>query len=154
MSGLEALYQQLILDHAKAPQGRGLAGEPGAGEAESRQYNPVCGDEVTVRVRVDAGTDGAQLASLVWEGHGCTISQASASMLAALVAEDAPLALDGLQARVDRFREVLRSRGALELDEEEFGDVAALGGVSKYSQRVKCAMLAWVATEEAVRQAR
>ena len=140
MSGLEALYQQLILDHSKTPHGRGFAGEKAASEGESHQYNPVCGDEVTVRVTLDA--DGTHLAGLRWEGRGCTISQASASMFAALIDEDAPVPLGDLQSRIDRFREVLRSRGTLTLDEEEFGDIAALSGVSKYSQRVKCAMLA------------
>ena len=151
MSGLEALYQQLILDHSKTPHGQGFVAVKAPGEGESHQYNPVCGDEVTVRVTLDEA--GTHLTGLRWEGHGCTISQASASMFAALIDEDAPVELGALQARIDRFREVLRSRGTLALDEEEFGDVAALSGVSKYSQRVKCAMLAWVATEAAVAEA-
>ena len=129
MSGLEALYQQLILDHSKTPHGQGFVAVKAPGEGESHQYNPVCGDEVTVRVALDEA--GTHLTGLRWEGHGCTISQASASMFAALIDEDAPVELGALQARIDRFREVLRSRGTLALDEEEFGDVAALSGVSK-----------------------
>lgn len=155
MSGLESLYQELILDHSKRPQGKGLA-DPGAGErtATSHQRNPICGDEITLRVRL--GADGDTVRDVTWDGAGCSISQASASMLAALVAEDA--GGDGMpraeaSALVDGFRTALRSRGTVPLDEETFGDAAALSGVSKYTARVKCAMLAWVAFEDALARA-
>ena len=151
MSGLEALYQELILDHAKKPRGFGLA-EPGAHSATVHQRNPICGDEITLRVDVD----GDRVASVTWEGAGCSISQASASMLVALLREDG--GDDGMpradaEALIARFRESLRSRGAIPLDEETFGDASALSGVSRYTARVKCAMLAWVALEEGLRQA-
>lgn len=151
MSGLESLYQELILDHSKNRRGFGLA-DPGAHSATVHQRNPVCGDEITLRVDVD----GDRVASVSWEGAGCSISQASASMLFALLDEDG--GDDGMptadaETLIAKFREALRSRGQIPLDEETFGDAAALSGVSKYTARVKCAMLAWVALEEGLRQA-
>lgn len=151
MSGLESLYQELILDHSKNRRGFGLA-DPGAHSATVHQRNPICGDEVTLRVDVD----GDRVASVSWEGAGCSISQASASMLVALLREDG--GDDGMpkadaEALIAKFREALRSRGQIPLDEETFADAAALSGVSKYTARVKCAMLAWVALEEGLRQA-
>lgn len=141
MSGLESLYQELILDHAKRRVGFGLADEEGR-SATSHQHNPLCGDEITVRLRLD---DGEVIRDVTWEGNGCSISQASASMLAELV--------DGMpraeaSALIDGFREALRSRGTVLLDEDVYLDAAALSGVSKYVARVKCAMLAWVALED------
>jgi len=149
MSGLESLYQELILDHSKRPKGKGLAEEEGR-SATSHQRNPICGDEITLRVRV--GDDGA-VRDVTWEGAGCSISQASASMLAALVAEEDGMPRAEASALIDGFREALRSRGEIPLDEEVFGDAAALSGVSKFTARVKCAMLAWVAFEDALARA-
>ena len=150
MSGLESLYQELILDHSKRPQGKGLAEEAGR-TATSHQRNPICGDEITLRVRVD--DDGSEVTDVTWEGAGCSISQASASMLAALVAEENGMPRAEASALIDGFREALRSRGEIPLDEEVFGDAAALSGVSKFTARVKCAMLAWVAFEDALARA-
>ncbi|MBN9176787.1 MAG: SUF system NifU family Fe-S cluster assembly protein [Microbacterium sp.] len=155
MNELDALYRELILDHSKHPQHFGLAdasaGEASAGEGrigESYQKNPVCGDEITLRARVD----GETIADVTWEGRGCSISQASASMLADLVAEEGLSRAEAV-ALIEGFREALRSRGQLELDEDVYGDAAALSGVSKFSARVKCAMLAWVALEDAIAKA-
>jgi nitrogen fixation NifU-like protein len=145
VSALDGLYQDLILDHSRARDGFGLAPEEGA-SATSYQRNPICGDEITLRVRVD----GDVIRDVTWEGAGCSISQASASMLTGLA--------DGttreeVSVLIARFREALRSRGQLELDEDAFGDAAALSGVSKFTARVKCAMLAWVALEDALARA-
>ena len=97
-------------------------------------------------VRLD---DADVVREVTWEGTGCSISQASASMLAELVdARRMPRA--EASALIDGFREALRSRGSIPLDEESYGDAAALRGVSKYVARVKCAMLAWVAFEDAL----
>ena len=147
MSGLESLYQELILDHSKRKVGFGLADEEGR-SATSHQHNPLCGDEITLRVRL--ADDGDVIRDVTWEGNGCSISQASASMLAELV--------DGMpraeaSALIDGFREALRSRGTILLDEDEYLDAAALSGVSKYVARVKCAMLAWVALEDDLNRA-
>ncbi len=147
MSDLDALYRELILDHSKNPQHFGLSAD-GEHTGTSHQKNPVCGDEITLRAHVD----GETITDVSWEGRGCSISQASASMLADLVVADG---LDRAAAKqlIDGFREALRSRGTIELDEEVFGDAAALSGVSKFSARVKCAMLAWVALEDALAKA-
>jgi nitrogen fixation NifU-like protein len=143
---LESLYQELILDHSKRPHGFGLA-EADDHSGTSYQRNPICGDEVTLRVRVS--DDGQTIRDVTWEGQGCSISQASASMLVDLIngvpREKATELIDG-------FREALRSRGTIDLDEEIYEDAAALSGVSKFSARVKCAMLAWVALEEGLAQ--
>lgn len=154
MSDLDALYQELILDHSKRRVGFGVDGDEGAGDATSHQRNPICGDEITLRAHVDGDT----VTSVTWEGAGCSISQASASMLAELTRIDPDgerrvLTKDEASELIAHFREALRSRGTIELDEDEFGDAAALSGVSKYTARVKCAMLAWVALEDAMGRA-
>lgn len=150
MSGLDSLYQELILDHSKHPHGKGLADEAGRA-ATSHQRNPICGDEITLRVRVS--DDGEAVREVTWEGAGCSISQASASMLSSLVAEEDGMPRPEASALIASFREALRSRGEIPLDEEVFGDAAALSGVSKFTARVKCAMLAWVALEDALARA-
>ena len=146
MSALEQLYQQIILDHSKHPHGVGLE----VGEETSHQRNPVCGDEITLALRWNAAGD--RIEAVAWEGAGCSISQSSASLLATLAEESAdegsPWTPEQLTALIEEFREALRSRGAIPLDEERFGDAAALSGVSRYVARVKCAMLAWVAAED------
>ncbi|WP_026548692.1 Fe-S cluster assembly sulfur transfer protein SufU [Arthrobacter sp. Br18] len=143
-SNLEQLYQQIILDHAKERHGAGLLEHDGEGiVGESHQLNPVCGDEITLRAVVKDGG----LRSVSWDGAGCAISMASASVLTDLMVG---LRRDEVIALVDTFREVMRSRGKLEADEEVLGDAAAFSGVSRYPARVKCAMLAWVALEESL----
>jgi nitrogen fixation NifU-like protein len=149
MSGLDSLYQELILDHSKRRAGFGLAEETVGTSATSHQRNPVCGDEITLRVRIQ---DDVVL-DVTWEGAGCAISQASASMLAALVEEDGGMPRADASALIDGFRTAMRSRGTVALDEETFSDASALSGVSRYTARVKCAMLAWVAFEDALSRA-
>ena len=142
MSGLESLYQELILDHSKHPHGKGLRGDDSA--PTSHQRNPICGDEITLRARVEDGV----VKDVTWDGAGCSISQASASMLAALIEEDGGIPREQAASLIDGFRTALRSRGTVALDEETFSEAAALSGVSKYTARVKCAMLPWVALED------
>jgi nitrogen fixation NifU-like protein len=143
-SEMESLYQQVIMDHAKNPHGVGLTGDAAG---SSHQLNPTCGDEVTLELHVADGV----VTAIRWEGHGCSISQASASLLSDLAAG---LTVPELTERIDAFRELLRSRGTVEPDEDLLGDAIVLQGVSKYVARVKCAMLAWVAAEDAVAQVR
>ncbi|WP_461189557.1 Fe-S cluster assembly sulfur transfer protein SufU [Arthrobacter sp. Z4-13] len=146
---LDHLYQQIILDHSKARHGSGLAGTKapdGATTGQSHQLNPVCGDEVTLRLAV---TDG-KVAQIAWDGAGCSISMASASVLTDL-AEGMTVA--ELREVIDSFREVLRSRGKMTADPELLGDAAAFEGVARYAARVKCAMISWVAAEDALNQA-
>ena len=139
---LTNLYQQLILDHAKNPRGRVTLEHP---TASSHQVNPTCGDEVTLSLDVRDGT----ISAVGWEGHGCSISQSSASLLSELVEG---LSSTDASSLLEEFRTAMRSRGAIELDEERFGDAIALNGVSRYVARVKCAMLPWVALEHALAQ--
>ena len=161
MSDLQQLYQTIILEHAKARHGAAplvpladavaLGVASGLRVAESHQINTTCGDEVTLRVSLSAHTEtDAAVTDLVWTGEGCSISQASASILT-----DTLRGLRSTEARalLDNFREMLRSRGKIEPDEEILGDAAAFGGVSRYPARVKCAMLPWVAFEAALIEA-
>lgn len=142
---LVQLYQQIILDHSKFRHGEGLKpGAAGTVEGQSHQYNPTCGDEITLRLV----RDGDTIRQMSWEGDGCSISMAAASVLTELTGDG--LSEADLLALIDNFRDVLRSRGGLEADEEILGDAAAFSGVSRYPARVKCAMLAWVAAEEAL----
>ncbi len=145
---LDQLYQEIILEHAKARHGSGLAaaGAPAGRTGQSHQLNPVCGDEITVRVAVGGGT----VSQVRWDGAGCSISMASASVLTDL-AEG--MTAEELRTVIASFREVLRSRGKVAADPEILGDAAAFEGVSRYAARVKCAMLAWVAAEDALAQA-
>jgi nitrogen fixation NifU-like protein len=151
MSQLEQMYQQVILDHAKHPHGRGLVvAADGVASGESHQVNPTCGDEVTLRVAVAPGADGkAVVQGVSWEGQGCSISQASTSVMTELVtgrslAEVAHL--DGV------FHELMGSRGK-GLDDDaldELGDGAAFTGVSQYPARIKCALLGWAALKDSL----
>ncbi|XAS65030.1 Fe-S cluster assembly sulfur transfer protein SufU [Pseudarthrobacter sp. So.54] len=146
---LEQLYQQIILEHAKLRTGSGLAEAPVPADAatgQSHQLNPVCGDEITVRVAVSDG----KVAQLRWDGAGCSISMASASVLTEL-AEG--MDVESFTAVIGNFREVLRSRGKVAADPEILGDASAFEGVAKYAARVKCAMISWVAAEDALAQA-
>ncbi len=144
MSALDGLYQELILDHSKRPIGKGEFHAPdGTVTASHHEFNPSCGDEITLQIAV--GDDGA-IETLAWEGQGCSISMASASILSQLV-RDEQLSMAEARERIGAFREMIQSRGAIEPDEELLGDAVALQGVSKFVMRVKCAMLAWVALE-------
>lgn len=154
MSGLEQLYQQIILDHAKARHGFGVRDVPeGAASAHSHQYNPLCGDEVDLQAVVSAGPAEAPapvVTDVAWTGEGCSISRASTSVLHELVVG---LPVPEASAIVEEFRTMIRSRGQVEPDEEVLGDAAAFSGVGRHANRVKCAMLGWTAFEDAVSRA-
>jgi nitrogen fixation NifU-like protein len=136
---MDQLYQDIILDHYKHPHGRGLR-DPFGGEAH--HVNPTCGDEVTIRVALD----GANLSDISYDGMGCSISQASASVLHELLT-----GLDTAAAfRVhEAFVELMQSRGQIEPDEAVLGDGVAFAGVARYPARVKCALLPWMAFKDA-----
>jgi nitrogen fixation NifU-like protein len=150
-SSLEGLYQQVILDHAREKHGHGLrewAGDSsGQSSGESRQYNPLCGDEVTLRVAVTGEPWERTIADLSWAGEGCSISQAATSVLHDLVVGQ-PVA-EALTI-VGDYREMLRGRGQVEPDEEVLGDAVAFAGVGRHANRVKCAILGWTAFEDAL----
>ncbi|WP_072312726.1 Fe-S cluster assembly sulfur transfer protein SufU [Agrococcus sp. Marseille-P2731] len=144
---LAGLYQELILEHAKRRAGEGEL-EPF--DAERFLRNPTCGDEIRLRVRLGGEGEGPVVDALGWIGQGCSISQASASVLA----EEAPgLTVQAVRERIEALRELLRARGAIEPDEQLLGDAVAFAGVARFPMRVKCAMLAWVALEEALVEA-
>jgi nitrogen fixation NifU-like protein len=150
MNGLDSLYQELILEHSKRPIGQGpLENAEGAQVFEHHEYNPSCGDEITLRVAVNPDTKVIE--QLAWEGQGCSISTASASMLSQLV-RDEKWDLNTAHNRIDLFRELLRSQGSGVEDMEVLGDAVAFQGVGKFVMRVKCAMLAWVALEVDLKQ--
>lgn len=147
---LDDLYQQLILEHSRRPIGQGELDAPeGAITASHQEYNPSCGDELTLSVAADPET--GDLTDLKWEGQGCSISMASASILAQLFREEKGFTLDDARTRIGAFREMIQSRGTIEPDEDLLGDAVALQGVSKFVMRVKCAMLGWVALEADMR---
>jgi nitrogen fixation protein NifU and related proteins len=140
---LDQLYQEIILDHYKKPRGRGLR-EPF--DAQAHHVNPTCGDEVTVRVSVVDGT----VADISYEGLGCSISQASASMLhELLVGRTVPDAM----SRVDAFTAMVAGRGQVAPDEDALEDAVAFAGVARYPARVKCALLSWMAFKDATARA-
>jgi nitrogen fixation NifU-like protein len=142
---LDQLYQEVILDHYKHPHHRGLR-EPYQGE--SYQVNPTCGDEVTLRVALSE--DGEQVADISYDGQGCSISQASTSVLTdQVIGRSVGDALKTVAA----FTEMVSSRGTIEGDEELIGDGVAFAGVGKYPARVKCALLGWMAFKDALAQA-
>ena len=139
------LYQELILEHSKRPHGAGLRA-PFA--AEVHHVNPVCGDEVTLRVRMSA--DGSAIEDVSYDAQGCAISRASTSVLHDLVAgRTVPDALRTSAA----MQAMLTSRGRDPGDEDVLGDGVALAGVAKYPARVKCALLGWMALAAALAQA-
>lgn len=149
MSALEQMYQQVIMDHARAAHGRGLVDTDLVHVGQSHQVNTTCGDEVRMRV----GLDGDRIASVSWEGQGCSISQASTSVLTELVDGEDVAEADRL---FEAFRALLQSQGAgVDEDTEELlGDAGAFVGVGRYPTRIKCAMLGWVALKDALIQAR
>jgi len=143
---MASMYQEIILDHYKHPQHRG---EIDPFDAEVHHVNPTCGDEVTLRLRVDNG----EIADLGWIGEGCSISQASTSVMSGLVVGKS---IENALALQERFLELLQSQGKADLtddDEETLEDAVAFEGVSKYPARVKCALLGWMAMKSAVAEA-
>jgi len=138
---MEQMYQEVILDHYKHPHHRGLREPFGA---EVHHVNPTCGDEVTLRVQID---DNGDVTDVSYDGQGCSISQASTSVLT-----DQVIGLPVQQALkvVDSFSEMIGSRGSVEGDEDVIGDGIAFVGVAKYPARVKCALLGLMAFKDAV----
>jgi nitrogen fixation protein NifU and related proteins len=137
MSELNDLYREVILDHSRRPLGRG---DVTTSDVTHHELNPTCGDEITVGITLAA--DGT-LSQVVWEGQGCSISTASASVMTALTSG---AHRDEASALLEEFRALMRSRGEGDAP-ESLGDAAAFAGVARLVTRVKCAMLPWVALE-------
>ena len=142
---LDAVYSELILDHYRHPVGRGLR-EPFT--AEVHHVNPACGDDLVLRVELGEGPDPI-LRDISYEGEGCSISLASASMLAEL-ATGHPLS--EFQERQQAFLHLMHGMGKVTPDEEVLGDAVAFAGVAQLPMRVKCALLSWMAVTDAVGQ--
>ena len=147
---LDSMYQEIILDHYRNPHGRGLR-DPF--EAEVHHVNPTCGDEVTLRVHLDDSSGSGRDAKVVdvsYDALGCSISQASTSVLNDLVVDHTVgEAFDVLGA----YQEMVQGRGKVEPDEDVLEDAVAFAGVAAYPARVKCALLGWMAFKDAVAQA-
>lgn len=140
---VEEMYQEIILDHYREKHHSGLR-EPY--EAEVHHVNPSCGDEITLRVHLDGDT----IADVSYHGEGCSISQASTSVMTDLVIDRT---VDESQELYGHFKEMMESRGRIEPDEEMFEDGIAFAGVSKFPARVKCALLSWSALRDALMRA-
>ena len=139
---LDVLYQEIILDHYKNPHGKGLR-EPY--EAEVHHVNPTCGDEVTLRVHLDDGL----VEDVSYDAVGCSISQASASVLYDLVVGKS---VDDAMAVHEEFLTLMQGKGEVEPDEDVLEDGIAFAGVAKFPARVKCALLSWMAWKDATLQ--
>ncbi len=139
---LESLYQELILDHYRNPRGKGLRGNF---TGESHQVNPTCGDEITLRAQLSAAN--GVIADISYESTGCSISQASASVLFEQVKG---VDLARFELIFDEFYNMMQSQGRYEPNEDLIGDGIAFIGVAQYPARVKCALLAWMAAKDAI----
>lgn len=137
---MDTLYQDIILDHYRARHHAGLR-EPFA--AEVHHVNPSCGDEITLRIT----RDGDTIDDVSYDAVGCSISQASTSIMSDLVI-GRPVA-EALRLH-DGFREMIEGRGEVQLDEDVYGDAIAFDGVAQFPGRVKCAMLGWSAVRDAI----
>ncbi|MDP9832485.1 MULTISPECIES: Fe-S cluster assembly sulfur transfer protein SufU [Trueperella] len=144
MNELEQMYQEIILDAARERHGAGVLDEPAG---ESFQVNPTCGDQVTMQVSIDDGK-----IALAWDGHGCSISQASISIMSELVEGKTVEEFDQLYRT---FRHMMDGQGAAISDEDAdlLEDASAFQGVSKFPMRIKCALLGWMALRDATDQA-
>ena len=140
---LDNLYQEVILDHYKNPQNKKLNT---SFDAQVHHINPSCGDEITLNVTLDAHV----IKNVSWDGVGCSISQASVSILTDLLIGKS---LDQAQVIADSFMHLMQSKGTEKGDEAILEDAVALAGVSQYPARIKCALLGWMAFKDAIVQA-
>jgi nitrogen fixation protein NifU and related proteins len=144
---LESMYQEIILDHYRHPHHKGLR-DPH--DAEVYHVNPTCGDEVRLRVALKDVGGGQVVEDVSYDSLGCSISQASASVMSDLVIGK-PV---GEAMRIgDAFLELMQSKGQGEPDEDLLEDAVAFAGVSKYPARIKCALLPWMAWKDATARA-
>jgi nitrogen fixation NifU-like protein len=144
---LESLYQDIILDHYRNPHHKGLR-DPF--DAEVHHVNPVCGDEVTLRVTLKDVNGELVVEDVSYDSLGCSISQASASVMSDLVIGKP---VDEAMTISQVFLELMQSKGQGEPDEDVLEDAVAFAGVSKYPARIKCALLGWMAWKDATARA-
>lgn len=140
---LDSLYQEVILDHYKHPQHKGLSAQFCA---QVTHVNSSCGDEITLNIELE----GELISSLTWDGQGCSISQASVSMMTDLLTGKT-LAQAGVI--VKSFSELMASKGTSAGDELILEDAVVFAGVSKFPGRIKCSLLGWMAFKDVAIQA-
>lgn len=140
---VEEMYQDIILDHYRAKHHSGLREPYGA---EVHHVNPSCGDELTLRVALD----GDRIGDVSYAGEGCSISQASSSVMTDLVIGRS---VDEAMGTFSVFKDMMESQGRIEPDEDVLEDAIAFAGVSQFPARVKCAVLSWMALRDALARA-
>ncbi|PRX92518.1 Fe-S cluster assembly sulfur transfer protein SufU [Allonocardiopsis opalescens] len=143
---LEAMYQEIILDHYRNPHHKGLR-EPY--DTEVHHINPTCGDEVRLRVKLDGAGGDARVVDVSYDSLGCSISQASASVATDLLI--GRTVDEGMRIAAE-FTALMQSKGEGEPDEDVLEDAVAFAGVSRYPARIKCALLSWMAWKDATAQ--
>lgn len=140
-AALSALYQEMILDHYRRPRNKGKLERA---DVSVPMRNPLCGDEITLELSLD----GDDVSDLRFTGQGCSISQASTSMMTELVKGKSTEEIDRLR---DRFRAMVMGDRDAALD-ESLGKTRCLSGVARFPARVKCALLGWNALEQGLKQ--
>ena len=140
---LDSLYQEVILDHYKHPQNKGLSA---IFSAQVSHVNTSCGDEIVLNLLLE----DTVITSLTWEGQGCSISQASVSIMSDLLKGKT---LDEAQIIIKNFSELMASKGTSTGDALVLEDAVAFAGVSKFPGRIKCSLLGWMAFKDAAIQA-
>ena len=143
MMQLDNLYQEVILDHYKNPQNKKLSQNY---DAQVHHVNPSCGDEIDLNIALD----GERISAITWDGVGCSISQASVSILTDLLIGKS---VSEAYKIYDEFVSLMQSKGTIAGDEAILEDAVAFAGVSKYPARIKCALLGWMAFKDASVQA-
>jgi nitrogen fixation NifU-like protein len=136
---LGALYQEMILDHYRRPRNKGTLENP---DASVEMKNPLCGDEIGLQVEFD----GDSVRDLKFSGRGCSISQASASMMTQLLKGKTRAEIESIRKQ---FRGLMLGEASA-ADDPQLGSLRALSGVARFPARVKCALLAWNALETAL----
>jgi len=141
---LDSLYQEVIFEHYRRPLNKALKPNP---TIQVHHTNTSCGDEITLNLH----TDGKKVIEVSWDGIGCSISQAGTSVVSDLVIGRQ---IDEVLQIIEAFQAMILSKGSDSGDEKLIGDGVAFAGVSKFPARVKCALLGWMATKDAILQAR
>ena len=139
---LDLLYQEVILDHYKHPQHKSLSPNP---TVQVHHVNTSCGDEITLNLH----TNGTSVEDITWDGVGCSISQASTSVVSDLVRGKS---IAEALTIIDSFQAMIQSKGNDAGNEDVLGDGVAFAGVAKFPARVKCALLGWMAVKDAISQ--
>jgi len=136
---LDELYREVVLDHYRNPRNRGRVKEP---DIEAEGFNPFCGDEISLQLKLDG--DG-RIREVGFQGQGCSISQASASMMTEVLKGKS---LADARRLIGIFKGMMHGKVPDEAELSELGDLEALQGVRKFPIRIKCALLAWTTLEE------